>query len=271
MPRPSSTRALSVWMNGERVGDWTTRANGPEEFRYAKEWLTSEGARPISLSMPLRPTAYKGEVVSAYFDNLLPDSKPIRQRLQRRFGVKSVRAFDLLGEVGRDCIGAIQLLNADAGIPDVRHIQCDAMTEAQIEQHLGHLLHVPMGQTDSEDFRISLAGAQEKSALLYWDGQWMRPRGATPTSHILKLPIGTGGAGIDLSTSVENEWLCARILREFGISTADCWMDQFGSQKVLVVKRFDRRVAADGKWIIRLPMEDLCQANAVAGDQKYES
>ena len=258
-------------MNGERVGVWATRPSGPEEFHYAQEWLASEGARPISLSMPLRPTAYKGEVVSAYFDNLLPDSKPIRQRLQRRFGVKSARPFDLLGEIGRDCAGAIQLLDADAGVPDVRRIECGAMTRKEVGQHLRSLLQVPLGQVDADDFRISLAGAQEKAALLFWEGKWMRPKGTTPTTHILKLPIGTGGAGIDLSTSVENEWLCAKILRAFGIPAAECRMDQFESQKVLVVKRFDRRVAADGKWIIRLPVEDLCQATGVAGGLKYES
>ena len=272
MARPSTARALSVWMNGERVGTWTTRPGKANEFRYAQEWLAADGARPISLSMPLRPTAYRGEVVSAYFDNLLPDSKPIRERLRRRFGAHSSRPFDLLGEIGRDCMGAIQLLEGDADAPDVRRIECDAMTAKAIERHLGDLLHVPMGRVeDAEDFRISLAGAQEKTALLRLGERWLRPKGATPTTHILKLPIGTGGAGIDLSTSVENEWLCAEILRAFGVPTAQCWMDRFGSRKVLVVERFDRRVATDGKWIVRLPVEDLCQATGVPGSLKYEA
>src|SRR5882757_2682904 len=110
MARPSKSRALAVWMNGERVGTWVVHPAKPDEFSYAPEWLAAEAARPISLSMPLRPLEYKGAEVAAYFDNLLPDSRRIRERLQHRFGAASSRAFDLLAEIGRDCVGAIQLL-----------------------------------------------------------------------------------------------------------------------------------------------------------------
>jgi serine/threonine-protein kinase HipA len=99
----------------------------------------------------------------------------------------------------------------------------------------------------------------------------MRPKGTTPTTHILKLPIGTGGGGIDLTTSVENEWLCAEILHEYGVPVAKCSMDRFGDQQVLVVERFDRRMSADGSWIVRVPQEDLCQATGVPSDRKYEA
>ena len=70
MPRPALRRALSVWMNGERVGTWTLPSHGTETFTYASEWLDTEGGRPISLSMPLGPTgtAFRGSVVSSFFD-----------------------------------------------------------------------------------------------------------------------------------------------------------------------------------------------------------
>ena len=102
MARPSKSRALSVWMNGERVGTWVVHPAKTDEFRYTPEWLTADGARPISLSMPLRPTEYEGATVAAYFDNLLPDSRRIRERIQRHFGASSASAFDLLAEIGRD-------------------------------------------------------------------------------------------------------------------------------------------------------------------------
>jgi serine/threonine-protein kinase HipA len=41
-------------------------------------------------------------------------------------------------------------------------------------------------EIDDDDFRISIAGAQEKTALLKIDKQWTKPIGATPTSHIMK-------------------------------------------------------------------------------------
>ena len=272
MARPSKRRALAVWMNGERVGTWVTRPGKPDEFSYAAEWLASTDARPISLSMPLRPTQYEGEGVLAYFDNLLPDSRRIRERLQRRFGASSPRPFDLLAEIGRDCVGAIQLLAEGSQAPDVKKIDGVPITPTQVGRLLTDMFGTSIGRADeSDDFRISLAGAQEKTALLRRNAKWMRPRGTTPSTHILKLPIGTGGGGIDLATSVENEWLCAQILRAYRVPVAPCWMDRFGEQKVLVVERFDRRASSDGSWIVRLPQEDLCQAHGVPADRKYES
>ncbi len=131
---------------------------------------------------------------------------------------------------------------------------------------------LPGVSEDPEAFRISIAGAQEKTALLCKRGKWFRPRGATPTTHILKLPLGIVGGGLqlDMSESVENEWLCAQILRELGFSVAKTDIAVFGAQKVLVVERFDRKWM-DERWIARLPQEDLCQALAVPPDRKYES
>lgn len=90
----------------------------------------------------------------------------------------------------------------------------------------------------------------------------MEPRGATPTTHIFKLPLGRTRRGLDLSTSVENEWLCQKILKGFGIPVASCAIQTFGAQKVLVVERFDRRLSSDGTWFLRLPQEDMGQATA---------
>jgi len=40
---------------------------------------------------------------------------------------------------------------------------------------------------------------------------------------------------------------------------------------VLVVERFDRALAKNGGWYMRLPQEDFCQATATAPASKYES
>jgi len=275
--RKSHSRTLGVWMNGESVGRWTLRGNGVSEFVYDETWLISPRKRPISLSMPLRSASepYRGQSVNDFFDNLLPDTKQIRERIQSRFHTASTRAFDLLERIGRDCVGALQLLPDGTAPTDIHRIQGTVMSESDVEQLLDECLtpHSHQGNDPDEDmeFRISLAGAQEKTALLKLDSRWMRPLGPTPTTHILKLPIGTGNRGIDLTTSVENEWLCSRILAAFGVPVAQSHIRRFATRTVLEVERFDRQLSADGDWIIRFPQEDFCQVTSTPGALKYEA
>lgn len=100
----------------------------------------------------------------------------------------------------------------------------------------------------------------------------MRPRGATPTTHILKLPLGrVGNQQLDLSGSVENEWLCARILAAYGLPVAPCEIGRFNGTGALIVERFDRRWTSDGKSLLRLPQEDMCQATGTSPLMKYET
>ena len=275
MGRPSHARALSVWSNGERVGTWTIPARGESQFLYDRAWRESALGRPLSLSMPYTGgMPLRGNVVRDYFDNLLPDSEPIRKRLASHYSLASIDAFDLLQEIGRDCVGAVQLLEENEAPADVRRIDGMPMSEEEVERHLvGLTLPGPVGTAmDLDDLRISLAGAQEKTALLWHDGQWMRPHGSTPTTHILKLPLGlVGHRKADLSASVENEWLCMNLLAEFGMPVARTAILTFGSQKVLGVERFDRQLHPSGSWIMRLPQEDLCQALGVPPHLKYES
>jgi serine/threonine-protein kinase HipA len=155
MGRPSKTRRLDVWMNGEPVGQWTIAAAGRHEFRYATRWLTSPAVRPLSLSMPLRPaeTPYRDSRVEAFFDNLLPDSHDIRRRLQARFGTASTNAFDLLAEIGRDCVGAIQLLPEGTEPQQLHCIEGTALDEAGVAAALRSAVASPaLGQRDTRGF-----------------------------------------------------------------------------------------------------------------------
>ncbi len=262
---------LYVYMNGHEVGEYIQRRSGAQEFNYFDVWLESENAIPISLSLPLTDRKHKGEVVYNYFDNLLPDNMEIRNRIQARFGAKTNQPFDLLSDIGRDCVGAIQLLNQRTKV-DVKKIEYTKIGTKEIAEELRNYRTMPLGMSESQDFRISLAGAQEKTALLKLRGKWRKPKGATPTTHIFKLPIGRiENAGIDLSESVENEWICLKILDGFGISVPTADIETFEDVKTLVVARFDREFSRDKSWIIRHPTEDMCQANGVAPGLKYEA
>ncbi len=264
---------LLVWMNGEWVGTWHVGRTGHHRLDYAPSWRASARSRPLSLSLPFTAdNRIEGEVVRNYFDNLLPDSDGIRKRISARFRTKGTDVFTLLQAVGRDCVGAVQLLPPGVTPEGFDQLRYEVLTTEQIEKILGALGdHAGMGaQEDEEDFRLSIAGAQEKTALLLVDGQWCRPLGATPTTHLLKPPIGiTPGRNLDLRLSVENEWLCNQIVRALGLPAAECQIQDFGARRALVVTRFDRRWQAEG-WIARLPQEDFCQAKGVASAQKYE-
>ncbi|HYC42735.1 MAG TPA: type II toxin-antitoxin system HipA family toxin [Noviherbaspirillum sp.] len=264
---------LNVWMNGQLVGTWTVRDNKRHQFRYAQEWIDSDASRIMSLSLPFIPgNLHEGAVVENFFDNLLPDNREIRQRLQRKFGANSPQAFDLLAEIGRDCVGAIQLL-PDSDVPEGwNKITATPLSEQQVETILRTTVTAPPGDQNDTDFRISIAGAQEKTALLWHNGQWHKPNSATPTTHILKLPLGlVGGRRADMRTSVENEWLCAKVMAAYGLDVAHCEIGTFGEEKALVVERFDRRKAPDGDYWLRLPQEDMCQATGTPPSTKYEA
>jgi serine/threonine-protein kinase HipA len=258
-------------MNGYEVGEYIQSSSGAQEFAYFDTWLERSNAIPISMSMPLTDRNHKGPVVYNYFDNLLPDSMEIRNRIQSRFGVKTNQPFDLLANIGRDCVGAIQLLSQRAEI-DVKKIEGTKLSEIEIAEELRNYKTLPLGMSKDRDFRISIAGVQEKTALLKHRGKWYRPEGVTPTTHIFKLPIGQiEHAGIDLSDSVENEWLCLEIMRGFGLPVPIASVEEFEDIKALVVERFDRELSSDRSWIIRHPVEDMCQANGIAPALKYES
>ncbi len=268
----SKTRQLNVWMNGIQVGDLSLSGAGGLAFAYDPDWLATPGARPISLSMPLRHQAYSGQVAYNFFDNLLPDNKPIRDRIQARFKAPTSHPFDLLAAIGMDCVGAVQIVPADEAPPEVRRIEGERLSDAQIAQILRSYQTAPLGMDAEEDehFRISIAGAQEKTALLRHDDSWQRPRGTTPTTHIFKLPIGRiEHTGMDLSDSCENEWLCLKIAGAFGLPVCRAEVASFDGTKALVVERFDRK-PGDG-WLMRLPQEDMCQALGVSPNIKYES
>jgi serine/threonine-protein kinase HipA len=277
MARKSHRRALSIWTNGVRVGTWAMPARGDMELRYDAAWVSSPVGRPLSLSLPFQfgNLSHKGAAVHNFFDNLLPDSDAIRKRVAARFKTGSIEAFDLLEAIGRDCVGAVQLLAEDDTPARYDQVEGTPLSDEEVERHLLNTVSdekFNAGHIPEDDFRISLAGAQEKDAFLRWKGQWLRPHGATPTTHIFKLPLGfVGGRQADFRTSVDNEWLCLRILRAYGLDTADAGIQTFGEQRVLVVERFDRRKHPDGDWLLRLPQEDFCQALGVSPLIKYEN
>jgi serine/threonine-protein kinase HipA len=263
-----ATAALGVFLNGRKVGVFTRQSTAAVDFVYDGDWLAWPSTFPISLSLPLREQRYAGDPVLAVFDNLLPDETPIRRAIAARVQARGDDAFGLLSVIGRDCVGALQFLPpgqlpGPAGAVEGRRLETH-----QIAALLAGLAQAPLGLGEDEDFRISLAGAQEKTALLRQDGAWWTPHGASATTHILKPQIGARN-GMDLSQSVENEFFCMRLTKAVGLPVAKVEIETFGDQRALVIERFDR--LWDGQRLLRLPQEDFCQALSTPPAAKYES
>jgi len=273
--------ALGIWMNGLYVGTWERPKGTADRLTYDVRWIQSDTGRPLSLSLPFGHAhrgdgaqTLRGDKVAAYFENLIPDNERILQRLRDRYGARSTTPFDLLAAIGRDCVGAIQLLPAGTEPGDIRHIEATSLNEAGVANVLRNTtLSRHLGEAPDDDaFRLSIAGAQEKTALLRHRGRWCIPHGATPSTHIFKLPLGlVGNVQADMRMSVELEWLCMELVREYGLPVAHVEIGRFEDQKALIVERFDRVRARDGHYWLRIPQEDFCQVTGLPPNRKYES
>ncbi|GJL67601.1 MAG: toxin HipA [Nitrospirales bacterium] len=273
MSRPRRHTPLRVFLNNRLVGQLNKAASGAIGFQYDLSWLEWEHALPISLSLPLREDAYRGEPVVAVFENLLPDSDMLRRSVAENVGAAGTDAYSLLAAIGRDCVGALQFVRADDDgreSGDAATLTGEAVNDADIEKLLRGLAKAPLGLSRDEAFRISMAGAQEKTSLLRHQGRWLKPQGMTPTTHIFKKQIGRLSNGLDLSDSVENEYYCLKLASAFGLPVAKADMYTFGNTQALVIERFDRLWTKNNR-LLRLPQEDCCQALSVPPTRKYQS
>lgn len=270
MPRRTRHPPLRVLLNNRPVGHLTKATSGAIAFRYDQSWLDWNHALPVSLSLPLREDAYRGETVLAVFDNLLPDSNALRSRIAEKVGAGGTDAYNMLAAIGRDCVGAMQFVLGDDDDGDTADIRGEIVNNSAIEKLLKGLAQSPLGLSRDDEFRISVAGAQEKTALLRHQGKWLKPHGTTPTTHILKTQIGELPNGIDLSNSIENEFYCLKLFEACGLPASKAEIRIFGKTKALVIERFDRHWTKDGR-LLRLPQEDCCQALSVPPTRKYQS
>jgi len=270
MGRPPIRAPLHVYLNGRLVGRLRRESSGAVDFHYDPSWLAWEHAIPVSLSLPLREDRYIGNPVVAVFDNLLPDNEDIRRRVAERAHAGGADAYSLLAAIGRDCVGALQFLPVGAAAGPAGAIDARRVNDEEVADLVGGLARNPLGIGADREFRISLAGAQEKTALLYWKGRWHLPHGTTATTHIIKPQIGRLPNGINLTNSVENEHLCLELVAALGLPVARSKIVDFAGKRVLVIERFDRTWTSDGR-LLRIPQEDCCQALSVLPARKYES
>lgn len=65
-------RQANVFYKNRLAGILTENDAG-YEFRYLPEYLSSDSARAVSLTLPLREEAYESPVLYPFFDGLIPE------------------------------------------------------------------------------------------------------------------------------------------------------------------------------------------------------
>lgn len=250
---------LDVRLFDRRAGRLRRRADGELRFEYDAAWM-ARGLPPISQSLSVRAEPYGDRLTRAFFGNLLPEGG-VRDILAARFQVSPEDEFALLAEIGRDCAGAITIVDPseqDAG----RAAGVDWLTEEALERAIGELPRNPLHIAPGEDVRISLAGAQGKLAVVVEGDRIGFPVGGQASTHIVK-------AGLEhFEATPSNEAFCLALARELGFETPDAAVRRIGRHEVLLIERYDRS-RHDGR-VQREHQEDFCQALGVPARAKYE-
>lgn len=263
----SIERRLNVFFYDNYVGQLLQVQGGDLAFEYDEAYLESAGIA-ISYALPLKKERLEGTEVKAFFSGILPDEGE-RERLARQIGVSQKNPFALLNAIGGECAGAISIHPLEDG--EKIHKKNDASADTSV---------IPLSETDAlallqrleqrpllageNGLRLSLAGAQQKLAVIYQNEQIHLSKGDAPTTHILKPPLQR------LEDSCFNELFCMRLANAIGFETPHTFLYWAGETPCYLVERYDRIRHQDGS-IQRLHQEDFCQALGIVPEQKYES
>lgn len=251
---------LSVYLQGGVAGTLRQEDSGRLTFTYARGYLGRSEARPLSLSLPLREEPFDDRRARPFFAGLLPDDIA-RERLARYLGVSRRNDFALLAEVGGDCAGAVAFYPPEVQPPPAGEGDLEPLDESELAKLLSDLPRRPL--LAGGELRLSLAGAQDKMALVYADGVFCLPRGDRPTTHILKPAIE------HFADTVPNECFCMLLAARLEMQVPAVEIGSAGGMPFLLIERYDRTPDENGR-IRRVHQEDFCQALAIPPERKYQ-
>ncbi len=255
------SRLLDVYFRDAKAGTLKQDASGALGFAYDAGYLAGPEPQAISFSMPPREDQYGDRVVRPFFSGLLPD-EGARQRLASALGVSAGNTFGLLEIIGGECAGALSLYLPGQMPPPPGDDGIEILDDRRLREILGKLRERPLlGGEDG--VRLSLAGAQDKLAVVIEGEAIGLAKGGRPTTHILKPVIPS------LNGVVENELFCMRLAARTGIPVPKTAMRRADDIPLLLVERYDRIRGKDGV-VARLHQEDFCQALSVPPELKYE-
>lgn len=228
-------------------------------LNYDRRWIISKSSFPISLTMPLSEHCHQENVVIPWLANLLPEAGA-SYTIAQKYGVSPQDVIGMLRIIGDDTAGAMSIGSPrDGNLPSYRPIEDNLSLERIIEE-----LPAKPFLVGDEGVSMSLAGVQQKLPLSLVDGQMCIPIFGSASTHILKPDDPKRLYG-----SVHNEALCLILAQLCGLQAADVTTGKAGERYYLLVTRYDRRQASNGRWL-RIHQEDFCQALGKPPSAKYE-
>lgn len=258
-----SNKTLDVYLQDELAGHLVQDSSGKLSFSYSLPYL-DHGKIPLSQSLPITDGIMTGSRVDAYFSGLLPDDD-LRHRIAAILGVSARNPFAILAEIGGECAGAVSLYpqgEQPASLP-AKNIQAEKLLdEHQLREIFTRLRERPL-LAGEDGIRLSLAGAQNKIAVVCRENEISLPLNGQPTTHIIKPMIDS------IQESVINEYFCMRLAKALNLKAPTVAILTSGGEQFYLVERYDRELRADGT-IVRLHQEDFCQALSIAPERKYQ-
>lgn len=261
-------RRLDVFLDAVRIAELAD-VDGIWGLTYDATWLERGDAIPLSPHLPLASEPLidgaTRRPLQWFFDNLLPE-EALRTRLAREARVDDADAFGLLEAYGAESAGALTLLKPGTSFPAGSLVQLD---EQGLLQRIRSLPRETLPHQAPK--KMSLAGAQNKLAVVLKGAEIFEPEGAAPSTHILKPNHPDADA---YPHSAVNEWftmaLAARLeleVPEVGHRYVPTAESDGGHEAIYTVRRFDRAEGDEGAK--RLHAIDGCQALNLDRAYKY--
>lgn len=258
---------LKVFFAKEFAGVLASTADQGVVFSYDDSYRTNKSNSALSISMPLSKKEYSQKECLPFFSGLLPEGD-VKRRVSDFLHVSESSTLKLLQELGGECAGMISILpeNKNCSVQKSYAFNNENYELLDDETLYGFFKNInvrPLLKAKKE-LRLSLAGAQEKLPLVYFDKKFYLPKSDAPSTHIVK-PSGDG----ELSTLSINEFVCMKLAQSCGLNVPNVELKTINNTTFLLEERYDRIV--NKKSIKRLHQEDFCQALGIMSDRKYQN
>ncbi|WP_181702092.1 HipA domain-containing protein [Chthonobacter albigriseus] len=267
---PDPDLILDVRLDGfeSPIGKLSRGGSGAVSFRFTDDYLIDPETVRLSLALPPRVEPYGDVETRAFFGNLLQERDQALQHIREREGLAVDDIAGLLLHLGKDCAGAISVLPEGAPpvkVPGDLTSDYEPLSDERLREIVESLHRRRQLPENSQD-PSPLAGVQSKIALTVLpDGRYAEPKPDTgaPTTHILKVPDARN------PRDARHEQAALDLCRAAGFRTADTRIVRIGNIEALLITRYDRATAADGR-IVRIHQEDFAQALGLPPSLKYE-